>query len=94
MCTVCQCIEIEKIPVLTVFFSDLSLKFIYSEKATKFCEISTVDLTGTTLTCQIIVQQILLFFGEKHTYTGCTKQRGPVQTSADQRGLAQTSADQ
>ena len=24
------------------------LKFIYSEKATKFCEISTVDLTGTT----------------------------------------------
>ena len=25
------------------------LKFIYSEKATKFCEISTVDLTVTTL---------------------------------------------
>ena len=25
------------------------LKFIYSEKATKFCTISTVDLTGTTL---------------------------------------------
>ena len=24
------------------------LKFIYSEKATKRCEISTVDLTGTT----------------------------------------------
>ena len=24
------------------------LKFIYSEKATKFCEISTVDLTITT----------------------------------------------
>ena len=24
------------------------LKFIYSEKATKFCEISTVDLTDTT----------------------------------------------
>ena len=24
----------------------LLLKFIYSEKATKFCEISTVDLTG------------------------------------------------
>ena len=23
------------------------VKFIYSEKATKFCEISTVDLTGT-----------------------------------------------
>ena len=26
----------------------LTLKFIYSEKATKFCEISTVDLTITT----------------------------------------------
>ena len=25
-----------------------SLKFIYSEKATKFCEIFTADLTGTT----------------------------------------------
>ena len=24
------------------------VKFIYSEKATKFCEISTVDLIGTT----------------------------------------------
>ena len=24
-------------------------KFIYSEKASKFCKISTVDLTGTTL---------------------------------------------
>ena len=27
---------------------DLHLKFIYSEKATKFCEIFTVDLTVTT----------------------------------------------
>ena len=26
----------------------MALKFIYSEMATKFCEISTVDLTGTT----------------------------------------------
>ena len=26
----------------------LMLKYIYSEKATKYCEISTVDLTGTT----------------------------------------------
>ena len=29
-------------------FHSASLKFIYSEKATKFCEISTVDLTVTT----------------------------------------------
>ena len=28
-------------------YLSLSLKFIYSEKATKFCKISTVDLTGT-----------------------------------------------
>ena len=28
--------------------SSAAVKFIYSEKATKFCEISTVDLTGTT----------------------------------------------
>ena len=26
----------------------MSLKFLYSEKATKFCEISTLHLTGTT----------------------------------------------
>ena len=26
----------------------MMVKFIYSEKATKLCEISTVDLTGTT----------------------------------------------
>ena len=26
----------------------IQLKFIYSEKATKFCEISTIDLTITT----------------------------------------------
>ena len=34
---------------LTGFFtSNSQSKFIYSEKATRFCEISTVDLTGTT----------------------------------------------
>ena len=31
------------------FLKEHFLKFIYSEKATKFCEISTVDLTITTL---------------------------------------------
>ena len=29
----------------------------------------SVDTIPTTLTCQITVQQILLFFGEKNTYT-------------------------
>ena len=36
---------------ITRFIYDLSslVKFIYTEKATKFCEISIIDLTGTTL---------------------------------------------
>ena len=32
----------------TFIFTIKYVKFIYSEKATKFCEISTVDLTVTT----------------------------------------------
>ena len=36
---------IKSIPFLLI---QKSVKFIYSEKATKICEISTVDLTGTT----------------------------------------------
>ena len=31
----------------------VKLKFMYSEKATKFCEISTMNLTGTTRTVEI-----------------------------------------
>ena len=31
-----------------IYVQFISLKFIYSEKATKFCEISTLLLTGTT----------------------------------------------
>ena len=40
------------------------LKFIYSEKATKFCKISTVDLTGTTLnksTVEILRKNLAFF---------------------------------
>ena len=42
------------------------LKFIYSEKATKFCEISTiVDLTGTTKDKYTAdVSQIFVAFSE------------------------------
>ena len=43
--------ELKKIPSETfdlVFAEIKCLKFIYSEKATKFCEISTLLLTGTT----------------------------------------------
>ena len=32
-------------------------------------QIKTTTFQIITLTCQIIVQQILLFFGEKNTYT-------------------------
>ena len=41
----------------------LNLKFIYSEKATKFCEISTVDLTVTTYTEQIYGEDFTKFCG-------------------------------
>ena len=37
-----------------------------------FCSLKLIAancLSPITLTCQIIVQQILLFFGKKHTYT-------------------------
>ena len=35
------------------YYASSFLKYIYSEKATKFCEISTVNLTGTTYIGQI-----------------------------------------
>ena len=35
---------------LPLYFEIAQLKFTYSEKATKFCEISIVDSTGTTYT--------------------------------------------
>ena len=34
--------------LIYVFKPEIPLKFIYSEKATKFCKISTLLLTGTT----------------------------------------------
>ena len=41
------------------------LKFIYSEKATKFCEISTVDLTDTTQDKSTVeISQKFLAFSE------------------------------
>ena len=39
----------------------LFIKFIYSEKATKFCEISTVDLTITSTDCYYIGQILQKF---------------------------------
>ena len=41
------------------------LKFMYSEKATKFCEISTVDLTGNTQDKSMVeIQQNFVAFSE------------------------------
>ena len=54
----------------------LQVKFMFSKKATKIDEIFTIDLTICTLTCQIIVRQILLFSWEKNT---CTTLLGPTR---------------
>ena len=46
------------------------LKFIYSEKATKFCEISTVDLTGTIQDKSTVeILQHFVAFSEYKTLT-------------------------
>ena len=43
----------------------LSLKFIYSEKATKFCEISTVDMSyAVTVKSKVEISQNLVAFSE------------------------------
>ena len=44
------------------------LKFIYSEKATKFCEISTNYLTGSTYIGQIIGGDFAKFCGFLRIY--------------------------
>ena len=46
------------------------LKFIYSVKATKFCEISTVDLTGTTYDKSMVkILQNFVAFSENMNFT-------------------------
>ena len=46
------------------------LKFIYSEKATKFCEISTVDLTVTTQDkSKVEISQKFVAFSEYMNFT-------------------------
>ena len=44
------------------------INFMYSEKATKFCEISTVDLTGTTYIGQIYCGDFAKFCGLLRIY--------------------------
>ena len=48
-----------------LWISHKKLKFIYSEKATKFCEISTEDLTGTT----VDISQNFVAFSEYMNFT-------------------------
>ena len=51
----------------------LTLKFIYSEKATKFCEISTVDLTITTWDKSMVeISQKLVAFSEYMNFKNAT----------------------
>ena len=46
-----------------------SLKFIFSEKATNFCKISTVDLTGTTYDKSMVeILQKFLAFSENMNF--------------------------
>ena len=46
------------------------LKFIYSEKATKFCEISTIDLTVTTWDKSTVeISQKFVAFSEYMNFT-------------------------
>ena len=46
------------------------LKFIYSEKATKFCKISTVDLPGTTYDKSTMeISQNFVAFSEYMNFT-------------------------
>ena len=48
----------------------LILKFIYSEKATKFCEISTVDLSYVvTVKCTVEISQNFVAFSEYMNFT-------------------------
>ena len=56
-------IEIFDFQVSSKQFLGPQLKFIYSEKATKFCEISTIDLTVTTWDKSImdILQKFVAF---------------------------------
>ena len=55
------------------FYSRNKLKFIYSEKATKFCKISTVDLTVTTQDKSTVeISQKFVAFSEYMNFTGGT----------------------
>jgi hypothetical protein len=48
---------------------EMILLFIYSEKATKFFKISTVDLTDTTKNkSKLVILQIFVFFSQKFNF--------------------------
>ena len=48
------------------------VKFIYSEKATKFCEISTLLLTVCTVVkSEVEISQNFVAFSEYMNFTGC-----------------------
>ena len=50
--------------------NNIKVKFIYSEKGTKFCEISTLLLTGTTLDkSKVEISQNFMAFSEHMNFT-------------------------
>ena len=56
-------------------FRQLSIKFIYAEKATRFCEISTVDLTVTTKDKSMVeISQNFVAFSE-YMNVNCLRQK-------------------
>ena len=57
-----------------IFHSFLLLKFIYSEKATKLCEIFALLLTGTTqVKSKVKISQNFVAFSEYMNFTGAFK---------------------
>ena len=60
-----QCVEsLSEVALLIL------VKFIYSEKATKFCKIFTVDLTGATSDkCTVEISQNFVAFSEYMNFT-------------------------
>ena len=71
---------IEKIKLLGAI---LELKFIYSEKATKYCEISTIDLTVTTLNKSTVeISQNFVAFSEYMNFNNMYENRNLQQKSS------------
>ena len=62
--------------ILLLFQALTVLKFIYSEKATNFCEISTVDLSYVvTIKYTVEISQNFVAFSEYMNFNACLRLR-------------------